>query len=103
MTGSFGGSLNPDGCNRPMNYGISGQIGGGRITGKAMRGADFNWRIGSDGRFGGEMLLRRQSRNNIVQAYQGRIDGDRVIIDAFYGVKGVSLGSCTAHGVFQIR
>lgn len=99
LDASFSGELTPEGCEdsgRPLIF--SGQIAGGRVSGRAMRGQTFDWGLTSDGRFGGELFLRKHRRGDKMQSYQGRISGDRVIVDAEFGVPGHAQTFCTAHG-----
>jgi len=96
--GSFSGELTPDGCRPGPPYMISGNIKDGRVKLVVMKGKSLDVIISKDGEFEGEAFLRPHKRGDKMQSYEGKVRGDKVIINATFGVPGYSQTECTAEG-----
>jgi len=101
--GMFSGELKPDGCRPGPPYMISGSIKDGRTKMSTMKGGRLDMAVSENGTFEGETFLRSHSRGDKMQAYKGKIDGGKVVIDAWFGVHGFAQTQCSAYGEFPLK
>jgi len=102
VAGKFIGELTPKGCRPGPPYKISAELREGRATMKVMRGQSLDVTVESDGTFEGEVFLRKHRAGDKVQAYKGKVMGDTIEIEAWYGVHGHPRTQCSAHGLLQL-
>lgn len=85
----FSGWVGPRGCGFVYDGLFLGRLQDGRISGMAGEGVNFDWPIAHDGRFGGRLPLKKLDTGaQVFQWIEGRVDGDRLVIDVEYGVIG---------------
>ena len=85
----FSGWVGPRGCGFVYDGLFLGRLQDGRISGMAGEGVNFDWPISDDGRFGGRLPLKKlETGAQVFQWIDGRVDGDRLVIDVEYGVIG---------------
>ena len=97
----FSGWVGPGGCMFTYDGQMWGRVQDGRISGMAAEGHDFDWVLGEDNSFSGELQLMAHPESGamITQNYRGRIDGNQVIMDITFGVPGVPDTNCQAQNV----
>jgi hypothetical protein len=97
----FSGWVGPGGCKFVYDGQMWGRVQDGRISGMAAEGHNFDWVLGADKRFAGELRLKSHSDTGamIMQFIEGRVDRDRIVMDIRFGVPGAPETNCQATGV----
>lgn len=97
----FSGWVGPGGCKFVYDGQMWGRVQDGRISGMAAEGHNFDWVLDPDDSFSGQLRLKAHPDTGamIMQFIEGRVDGDRVVMDIRFGVPGDADTNCQAEGV----
>jgi len=101
--GSFNGQLTPEGCRPGPPYLVSGKVIDRRVTLYVMKNEILKMTLSDANSFKGEAFLRPHRLGEKIQVYRGSIRNGKVHIDAWFGIKGFTQGSCTAKGKLTLH
>ena len=97
----FSGWVGPGGCKFVYDGQMWGRVQDGRISGMAAEGHNFDWVLAPDESFSGQLRLKAHPDTGamIMQFIEGRVDGDRLVMDIRFGVPGDAETNCQAEDV----